>query len=100
MITFTRNTQSAYDPETDTSSTSETTITGVAIRVPGDPKRYAALGLVESDAPTLQFVPTTYGNTPEPGDTVTWANETYTVRDVEPVAPDGVTILARVIIEL
>ena len=50
--------------------------------------------------PTLIFVPTTYGDTVEPGDTVVWANDTYTVRDVEPASPDGVTILARVIIEI
>ena len=27
-----------------------------------------------------------------PGDTLEWVNETYTIRDVQPWAPDGVTI--------
>lgn len=98
MITFVRNTQSNYDPETDTATVTETEITGVALRVRGEPKRYAELGLVESQAPTLFFVPTTYGDTPEPGDAVEWLNDTYIVRDVDPLAPDGVTISARVII--
>jgi len=97
-ITFTRIART-YDPETDTATASTTTYPGTAIRSRGRPHKYAELGLVESKAPTLFWVPTTYGDTPEPGDTVTWYGETYTARDVEVIAPDGVTIAARVIIE-
>ena len=66
----------------------------------GDPLRYQALGLSLTENPTLVFTPTTYGETPQPGDSVVWpANgTTYCVEDVDPVAPDGVTILARVVI--
>ena len=99
MTTFTRTTQGSYDPETDTATPSSTTIEGLALRVKGDPARYRQLGLVESEAPTLMFVPTTYGDRPEPGDRVTWESEVYSVRAVDPVAPDGVTIAARIIIE-
>ena len=99
-VTFTRVTQGSYDPETDVAAAPTTsTVVGVAMRTRGNPHRYAALGLVESKAPTLLFVPATYGETPEPGDTISWEGETYTARDVQPVAPDGVTILAKVIIE-
>lgn len=100
MTTFTRVTHGTYDPETDlAASRTESTIEGVAIRVRGERHRYQELGLVEAKAPTLLFVPATYGDTPEPGDTVEWESETYTVRDVDPLAPDGVTIQARVIVE-
>ena len=98
-VTFTRVVQGSYDPETDSATPSTTTVTGTAIRSRGTPHKYAELGLVESKAPTLFWIPTTYGDTPEPGDTVVWLNETYTARDVEVIAPDGVTIAARVIIE-
>lgn len=98
-VTFTRTLQVNYDPETDLGTETVSTVVGVAMRVQGDPHRYQALGLVESKAPTLYFVPTTYGQTPEPGDTVTWESEEYTARDVLPLAPDGVTIACRIIIE-
>jgi hypothetical protein len=101
-ITFTRTSQGAYDPETDLATPSTSTVTGVAVRGRGDPDRYAALGLVESTAPTLVFIPTTYGELPAPGDTTTWpatGGSDYTVRDVTPFSPDGVAIGAFVIIE-
>jgi hypothetical protein len=97
MITFTRTTQT-HDPETGQMTPVETSIAGTGVRVKGDPIRYQQLGLVESEAPTLLFVPTTYGETPAPGDTVTWASTLYTARDVQPVAPDGVTIFAKIVV--
>ncbi len=99
MITFTRATRT-YTATDDTSTVAETTITGSAIQVRGDPRRYTALGLVLSEMPTLFFSPTTYGSTPAPGDTVTWptGGSTWTVKDVDPIAPDGVLIAARVVI--
>lgn len=98
-ITFTRSTRT-YTPTTDVSTVAETTITGSAIQVRGDPRRYAALGLVLSEMPTLFFSPTTYGDTPAPGDTVVWpdSGHTWTVKDVDPIAPDGVLIAARIVI--
>lgn len=92
MTVITRTVQASYDPTTDSSTLTTTTIEGLAVRTQGNPHRYAELGLVESKAPTLIFVPETYGDTPEPGDTLEWVNETYTIRDVQPWAPDGVTI--------
>ena len=104
-ITFTRTTPGTYNPATSTySGASATTITGSAIAVRGDPERYVALSLIPSMAPTLLFTPdlyTLHSFTPEfvmPGDTVAWNGVTFTVRDVSPVAPDGVVILARIIV--
>lgn len=106
MITFTRRTSSGYDGSTDQSVVVETTITGNAIQVRGDPRRYKALGFVLSTMPTLFFTPTEYGleangsDFVQPSDTVVWGSRTYTVRDVDPIAPDGVVIAARIVIGL
>lgn len=96
-VTFTLVTQT-YDAETDTSTPATTTVSGHAVRVRGNPRQYEALGLVEASTPTLLFVPTTYGEEPELGATVVWNGETYTVRDVAPLAPDGSAILSRVVV--
>ena len=106
MTTFTRQTITP-DPTTGIVTPAETTITGSAIQVRGDPQRYRALDLNLSTMPTLFFTPTDYeleANGPDfvmPGDTVPWPSSTspvYTVRDVSPIAPDGVVIAARIVI--
>lgn len=99
-VTFTRK-ANAYSRSAGTSTVTESTVTGEAIKVRGDPQRYQALGLVLTTMPTLLFTPDTYGEVPQPGDLVTWPETNgiqYTVRDVDTVAPDGVVIVARVII--
>lgn len=82
-------------------TTSTTTITGDAMeKQPSriDALRYEELGLRLTETITLMFAPTSYGNLPAPGDTVVWPADdtgtTYTVRDVRPLRPDGVTIIA------
>lgn len=97
-VTFTKVARDR-DPETGQSTTTTTTVTGRAVRVSGRPDRYQALGLIESKAPTLMFVPDTRGEVPELGSEVSWGGEDHTVRDVDPVAPDGTAIAARVIAE-
>jgi hypothetical protein len=98
-VTFSAITAGTYDGATDTWSTPTTTrVAGVAIRVRGNPQTYQALELIQSEAPTLLFAPTTYGETPALGMTVTWDSVVYTVRAVEPVAPSGDTIIARVVV--
>lgn len=104
MITFTRVVQT-YTADTDVMTSTTSTITGSAIQVQSafkqDKDLYEALGLRRSEAPTLFFSPTTYGDVPAPGDTVTWPatnGSVYTVRDVDRIAPDGVLIAARIII--
>lgn len=105
MVTFTRGAPGVYDPATDTwSAGSVTTITGSAIQVKGDPQKYQALELVMSTNPTLLFTPSVYplrAFTEEfvlPGDHVDWNGVTFTVKDVDPVAPDGFVIVARIVV--
>lgn len=98
MITFTRTTQ-VENESTGVLTPTVTTITGAAIRVRGSPETNRALGLVDSEAPTLLFTPTTYGERPQAGDTVIWESLLWSVADVNPIAPDGITIMARVVIQ-
>ena len=96
-ITFTRTT-TVYDESTGLATPTETTITGAAMRIPGDPSRYAAGGWSLATMPTLMFVATTYGDLPVAGDTVVWGGVTYTAKSVEPLAPDGVAILSTIVV--
>lgn len=98
-VTFTFVSPGTYDETTDTySGGSSSTVTGSAIRVRGDRREYEALKLVQSEAPTLFFTPTTYGQVPAIGASVTWNSVVYIVRSVDPVSPDGTAICARVIV--
>lgn len=105
MVTFTREDPGTYNASAGTwSGASTTTITGSAVQVKGNAQRYADLGLVLATMPTLFFTPTDYalaaGGTSFvlPGDTVSWCGTTYTVRDVDPIAPDGYVIAARIVV--
>lgn len=73
------------------------TVTGAAIRTQGDPLRYRELGLIETEAPTFLFAPDTYGDLVPLGAQMTFGGQTFTARDVEPIAPDGTAILCRVV---
>ena len=104
-VTFTRVDPGTYDPATGlTTGGSTSTITGTAMQVRGDPQRYEAQGLNLSTMPTLLVAPTDYDLSAfsesfvRPGDTVAWRTVTYTVKDVSPIAPDGVVIMARIIV--
>lgn len=104
--TFTRTLAGIYDAINGVWSAPPSTITiaGNAIQVRGNPQRYQAKGLEISTMPTLFWTPATYGLrafTPDcvlPGDTVVWAGITYSVKDVEPISPDGIVIAARIIV--
>lgn len=96
-VTFTR-TATGYDEDGGGASPTDSTVTGYAIRTRGNPLRYQALGLVEAVAPTLLFVPNTFGQTPEPGDVVSWGSVDHTVREVQPLEPDGNAILSKVVV--
>lgn len=96
-VTFTRRTKSEA-ALTGVVTVTTTTVGGVAMQVQGDPRRYRELSLVVSTNPTLLFVPTTYGQVPESGDTVVWGGLTLTVKDVNALKPDGTVVLAKVIV--
>ena len=80
------------------------TITGEGGQVPGNPQRYAALGLKLDAMPTLLVTPSGYplrAYTDEfikPGDTVVWNESVWTVKDVDPIAPDGTVVVAYVVV--
>ena len=99
MTTFTYKNPGTYDPETGTyTSDSSSTVTGQAVQVranAAEREQYRSLGLVEGQVVTLLFTPTTYGETPELGSTVSWASVVYTAKTVDVIAPDGVTVAAR-----
>jgi hypothetical protein len=95
-VTFSRLAE-GYDAATDLVTPAVTTIPGKAIQVRGGSiERFRALGLVIDDPKRLLFAPDTFGQTPVVGDTVVWAGDRMTAKDVELVAPDGNTILAYV----
>jgi hypothetical protein len=97
-VTFTTATRT-HTPATDTFGTAVTsTVTGAALRVRGDAKTYREMQLTQSGLVTLLFAPTTYGDLPELGSTVTWEGQTQTVVAVNPVSPDGFAIIARVVL--
>lgn len=96
-VTLTR-TARTYTATTDTLTSTTSTVTGSAIRVPGNPNTYQALKLVEADPVTLLFAPSTYDTGPALGDTVTWDSKVLTVRDVQPIAPNGEILLSRMVV--
>ncbi len=96
-VTFSKQVRTV-DPLTGQSTVAETTVVGVATRVAGQPRQYEQLKLIETDAVTLLFVPTTYGESPEVGMEVTWGGVVYTVQAVQPLEPDGTDILAKVVV--
>lgn len=98
-VTFTHVTPGTYDASTDTwTDAVDASVSGYAIRTRGNPLRYQALNLTQSESPSLLFTPTTYGQQPAIGSTVTWDSVSYTARDVEPVEPDGTAILSKVVV--
>ena len=75
-----------------------TTISGVALQVKGDPEEYEALKLIEKATLTLLFVAETYGDSPPLGAFCEWGELRYQVEATRKLAPDGVSILSRVIV--
>ena len=102
-VTFTTNVPGTHDPMADTwSGPTTSTIAGYAVQVQPrsaqDVEKYRQLSLVPSDAPTLEFVPIVYGETPPLDATIDWGGSTLTVRDIQPVGPDGTSILLKVVV--
>jgi hypothetical protein len=94
-VTFT-STSEGYDPATDLVTPTTATVAGQAIQVRPSYERWRALGLIVDDVRRLLFAPTTFNARPGVGDRVQWAGDTLTVRDIEPVSPDGNTIVCYV----
>ena len=103
MLTFTRTIQN-IDPLTGAATPVVSTISGEGILVRGNPQRYRDLGLVLATMPTILLTLNGYplkAFTPEfvlPGDVTTLNGVVMTVKDVDPVAPDGFVIVARIVV--
>lgn len=98
MTTFVRSTVS-YDPTTGHQTAVSTSVAGAAIRVRssrGELAQFAAGSAAFQETATLFWTPDAYGDRPRPGDVVTWEETEWAVVFVDPIAPDGVTIAARV----
>ena len=74
------------------------TVSGFALQVKGDPEEYEALKLIEKATLTLLFVAETYGDSPPLGASCEWGEMRYQVEAIRKLAPDGVSILSRVIV--
>lgn len=98
-VTFTR-VATTYADATGLVSLVTTTVAGYAVRIPGEPSRYARGGWTLSTMPTLLVGTTTFGDVPAVGDTVVWGTTTYTVRDTEPLEPDGTAIISTVVVSV
>lgn len=99
-LTFTLATAGAHVPATGlfTAPATSAAVTAAAVQVAADPKTYARLGLVESEAVSLLVATTTYGATIPLGATFTWGGAAYTVREVGyGAAPDGTAIVSTVV---
>lgn len=98
-VTFTHVTPGTYDASTDTwTDAVDASVSGYAVQDRADPEQYRSLNLVEGAAVTLFFTPSTYGDKPAIGSTVSWDSETWNTRAVSPVAPDGTAIGCYVVV--
>jgi hypothetical protein len=98
-VVFSKTAAGAYNPLTGVSA-GPTTLTapGSAMQIDGDPDLYLALGLIESDSPTLLFRPATPGALPDLGWTVVWGGKPMTVKNINPLAMNGTPTAARIVV--
>jgi hypothetical protein len=78
-------------------------VSGYAIRVKGDPRRYerrsdglAPMTTTQTEVVTLLFAPATLGEEPSLDMLVAWGGHTFSVTAVNPIAPDGSSLLMYV----
>lgn len=97
-VTFTTVTGRVYNDTTGTWTGGDPVIaTGVAVQSEDDPVRFSALNLTLVDPITLTVAAHGLSTVPAPNMALSWAGVTYTVKNVEAVAPDGVAIIYTVI---
>lgn len=98
-VTFTKQVPGAIDAATNRlSGASMITVVGAAARVKGNPLQYQALELVVTEAATLLFAGQTVGQLPPLGASVSFGGESYVVRWIDPVAPDGTPLVSRIVV--
>lgn len=98
-MTFTTVSGGTYDPLTgQTTGATTVTVSGKAMQIDGDPDLYKALSLLETDNPTLLFVPDTAGQMPALGATASWGSQTYAVKHRKPLAMNGTPTAAQIVV--
>lgn len=98
-VTLTLASAGTEDPEAGTfTSPTSSTMTGYVHRIRGNPERYRDLKLIESESPTLDFTPDTYGDTPSLNASLPWGGVTHFVVAVDPWQPDGSTVSAQLVV--
>jgi hypothetical protein len=103
MITFSRVTQ-AYDPTTGSVTPTVRTFDGEGIMKRADPAKFKAGTLISSASAMLIFECESYGykaysdDFVREGDTTEILGTTWTVAEVNPVAIDGLVILAYILV--
>jgi hypothetical protein len=97
-VTLTRRT-AAHTASTDATEVTRSSIAGAAVKVRGNPKQYAPLGVTEHDSPTLLFAAATYGDAAQLNDELTWGGEGLRVVSIDETNPDGTApIVARLVV--
>lgn len=86
-VTFSKE-DLTYTASTDSSTSSTSTVTGVAVQDRAG-KTFRADSLEQAKGLVIYFVPTTLGDEPEEGSTCSWGGVAYSVASVKSVAPDG-----------
>lgn len=103
MITFTRVTQ-AYDPATGGVTPTTRTFNGEGIMKRADPTKFKPGTLIPESAAMLVFECEAYGykayspDFVQEGDTTDILGTTWFASQVNPVAPDGLVILAYILV--
>jgi hypothetical protein len=98
-LTFSHESAGTYDPLTGiTTGASTVTVAASAMEIDGDPDLYVALGLIESENPTLLMRPATAGEMPVLGAIVVWGGETFTVKNITRLAMNGTPAAAKIVV--
>lgn len=98
-VSFSHTSPGTHDAATGTFSGGGTSmVAGRAIAVRGSGERYKQLVMTKEEVVVLLFRPTTFGEKPGLGWAVTWGGQEYTVDVVDPVAPAGTLVMARVMV--
>lgn len=89
----------AHTASTDAAEITRSSIAGAAMKVRGNPKQYAPLGVTEHDSPTLLWAAATYGNAAQLNDELTWGGEPLRVVSIDETNPDGTgPIVSRLVV--
>ena len=97
-VTLTQVVTGAYDPDTGTSSTTETNHNGFGVALYYSQNMIDNSNILMSDQRV--YINPQLGATPKPGDKLTFGGVSYTVITSKPLAPAGIVLLHEVQVRL